>query len=193
MVMARLALLLLLMPMPNADAQKEQREGLLPKTTVRSKTPFTDIWMVGAFGMCGAGPLDQYSRDHHLAPAITALRKFQTLNFCTDPAALVQAHRKGMMGFLHIGLVANSSGERIWNVKCEQGECGFLGKGANKSGLLPGWEGALAAAIDIIGPALQNGSIAGVFLVSCCAGAAADFGRYHVSSNQSSVDVLSVG
>ena len=72
--------------------------------------PAADPWLVGAFGSCGVGPPDA---------VMDQLRAFQTLNFCTEPTDLVQAHRKGMTGFLHIGLVTNSSGERIWNVGCD--------------------------------------------------------------------------
>ena len=112
------------------------------------KSDDQDMWVVGAFGACGAGPPDAGMR-HDASPgqrkALDAIRAFATLNFCTDPAALVQAHTfKGMTGFLHIGsnigLVTNSSGNRIWNINCEQGGCGASAPPGRKSGLLPGWQ-----------------------------------------------------
>lgn len=86
--------------------------------------------------------------------------------FSVDPATLVASHRRyGTRGFLHIGLVAGSVGSRIWNISCELGACDKgTGCGFDSSGLLQGWEGALQGALDMAGPALANGSIAGVFL-----------------------------
>ena len=86
--------------------------------------------------------------------------------FSPDPAQLVASHRQhGTRGFLHLGLVTGSAGKRIWNVSCEQGACDKgTGCGFDSSGLLPGWEGALRSALDAAGPAMANGSIAGVFL-----------------------------
>jgi hypothetical protein len=124
-------------------------------------------WMVGSFGACLAGPT---------TPAwwpkgqMAALRKFATLSFCTDPADAVRAHQQQrphgteVQSFLHLGLVKNSPGELIWNIKCERGGCGHNAPPGRKSGLLDGWEKALLTAIRHIGPALRNGTIQGIFL-----------------------------
>ena len=86
--------------------------------------------------------------------------------FSPDPAQLVASHRvHGTRGFLHLGLVAGSAGSQIWNISCEQGACDKgTGCGFDSSGLLPGWEDVLSKALDAAGPAMANGSIAGVFL-----------------------------
>ena len=121
-------------------------------------------WMVGAFNACGAGPSTPYRGvvDGEMA----ALRSFATLSFCTNPEDAVRAHgqHRGVTSLLHLGLVPNSVGEHIWNIKCENGGCGWSGPPGQKSGLLDGWESALSSAIDRIGPALRNGSVQGVFL-----------------------------
>eukprot|EP01043_Picozoa_sp_COSAG02_P010322 COSAG02_NODE_360_length_23829_cov_107.112769_17_plen_112_part_00 len=101
---------------------------------------------------------------------MAALRKFATLSFCTDPTDAVQAHLLQrpngvkVQSFLHLGLVKNSSGQQIWNIKCEQGGCGRNAPPGRRSGLLEGWEDALLATIRRIGPALRNGTIQGIFL-----------------------------
>jgi len=123
-----------------------------------------ELWMVGGFGTCGVGPTAPRSGtpDKEMAE----LRSFATLSFCTSPEDAVHAHsrRPGMYSFLHLGLVTNSSGERIWNVNCENGGCGHDAPPGRKSGLLDGWEGELSAAIQGIGAALRNGTVQGIFL-----------------------------
>ena len=123
-----------------------------------------ELWMVGGFGTCGAGPTAPRSGTPEKEMA--ELRSFATLSFCTSPEDAVHAHsmRPGMYSFLHLGLVTNSSGERIWNIQCENGGCGSDAPPGRKSGLLDGWEGELSAAIQGIGAALRNGTVQGIFL-----------------------------
>lgn len=90
---------------------------------------------------------------------------FSNTVFDVDPARLVSSHRHfGSHGFLHLGLIPGSAGQRIWNVQCEVlGNCNSgTGCGFTASGLLNGWEAEVKNAIDSIGPALSNRSVDGV-------------------------------
>jgi hypothetical protein len=139
---------------------------LLAAGGVEHKQPQQPRWMVALFKTNAPEAI-----SHGLTNTIFDVSPQRLLQAGTEPAGQGgNGSAGGLRRFLDLGFTYEGPGMKIWNPECDRvrppASCGDVpeGCGYTMSGLQPGWQSALASAIDAIGPALRNRSIEGVFL-----------------------------
>ena len=134
-------------------------------------------WFMGSFGTCGLQQQQQINPWNATALNISQTFRGATLNTCATGADLVKVHQLSngkMRGFLNLGFsyamnsagqMADAGGYFIYNHSCKPMPGGVaLRSCGGYSGLQSSWKARVHQDIAAIGPALKNGSIAGVYL-----------------------------